>query len=89
MIKQKKPRSEKQKQNDAKLSNRFKEMHLETKKSMNILDKITSDTEYLKKPIQLKVGFKNVDITPEQKIKNNKKYTTHKIKFSNIFPKIN
>jgi hypothetical protein len=37
--------------------------------------------EYLKEPI--KVGFKNVTITPEEKIVKNKKYDVHKIKFSN------
>ncbi len=64
----KKPRSEKQKMNDKRLSKVFKDMHIETKKSMILLDKITSDPEYLKQPIQLQVGFKTVTITPEEKI---------------------
>jgi hypothetical protein len=78
MIKQKKPRSEKQKQNDMKLSKVFKEKNFETKENLKILDKITSDPEYLKKPTTLKLWFKDVTITPEDYLIKNKKFKTLK-----------
>ncbi len=68
MRKLNKPRSAKQKMNDKRLSKVFRDMHIETKNSMKLLDKITSDPEYLKEPIQLKVGFTIVTIAPEEKI---------------------
>ncbi len=46
MIKQKKPRSEKQKQNDMRLSKVFKENNIETKENLKILDQITNDPEH-------------------------------------------